>query len=118
MLMAEAVMCFVIYLLVAFIMIGIGVSQLKSKTPVGFYTGEKPFAPEELSDVVMWNKRHGEMWMIYGGIILLSGLSGTFLIGADASWKLILVPMVGGVIVPIVWMMWYHGRLIRKYKIG
>ena len=80
----------------------------------GLLYGRKAICP---GGVVMWNKRHGEMWMIYGGIILLSGLSGTFLIGADASWKLILVPMVGGVIVPIVWMMWYHGRLIRKYKI-
>lgn len=114
--MAEAVMCFVIYLLVALIMIGIGVSQLKSKTPVGFYSGEKPPAAQELSDVAMWNKKHGEMWMIYGGIILFFGLAGTFLIGADASWQLILVPMIGGVIGPLIWMIWYHDKLIRKYK--
>lgn len=114
--MAEAVMCFVIYLLVALIMIGIGVSQLKSKTPVGFYSGEKPPAAQELSDVAMWNKKHGEMWMIYGGIILFFGLAGTFLIGVDASWQLILVPMIGGVIGPLIWMIWYHDKLIRKYK--
>lgn len=111
-------MCFAIYLLVALVMIGIGVSQLRSKTPVAFYSGEKPFAEGELSDMAMWNKRHGEMWIIYGMIIILSGFAGTFLIGMDAVWQLVLVPMVGGVVVPIVWMIGYHERLIRKYKIG
>lgn len=115
--MAEAVMCFAIYLLVALIMIGIGVSQLKSKTPVGFYTGEKPFDAKELSDVRMWNKKHGQMWIVYGIIIILSGLAGTFLLGADTAWQLGLVVMGGGVVAPLVWMIWYHGRLIRKYKI-
>lgn len=115
--MAEAIMCFVIYLLVAFVMIGIGVSQLKSRTPVGFYSGEKPFSAEQLSDVVMWNKKHGEMWIIYGIIIIFSGLVGTFLIGADAGWQVISIPMVGGVVAPIIWMIGYHERLICKYRI-
>lgn len=115
--MAEAVMCFVIYLLVALVMIGIGVSQLKSKTPVGFYSGVKPPAAQELSDVVMWNKKHGEMWIIYGGIIIFSGFAGTFLIGADSPWQVAVAPMVGGVVVPLIWMIWYHDKLIRKYKI-
>lgn len=108
--------CFVIYLLTALVMIGIGISQLKSKTPVGFYSGEKPPAAQELSDVAMWNKKHGKMWIIYGVIIIFSGLAGTFLIGADASWQMILVPMVGGVVVPLIWMIGYHERMIRKYK--
>lgn len=115
--MAEAIMCFVIYLLVALVMIGIGVSQLKSRTPVGFYSGEKPFEAEELSDVSMWNKKHGEMWIIYGTIIILSGFAGTFLIDANAGWQVISIPMVGGVVAPIIWMIGYHERLIRKYKV-
>lgn len=110
-------MCFVIFLLVALIMIGIGVSQLKSKTPVGFYSGEKPFAAEELSDVAAWNKKHGVMWIIYGLVIIFSGFAGTFLIGANAGWQLNLVIMGGGVVVPLAWMIGYHERLVRKYKI-
>ncbi|MDE7199535.1 MAG: hypothetical protein K2O15_11735 [Lachnospiraceae bacterium] len=116
--MAEAVMCFVIYLIVALVMIGIGVSQLRSGTPVGFYSGEKVFEAKELSDVSMWNKKHGEMWIIYGIIIVLSGFTGTFLIGRETVWQLILIPMAGGVIAPLVWMIWYHERLIRKYKLS
>lgn len=115
--MAETIMCFVIYLLVALVMIGIGVSQLKSKTLVGFYSGEKPFEAGELSDVPMWNKKHGKMWIIYGVIIIFSGLAGTFLIGADAAWQVVLIPMAGGVVAPIIWMIGYHERLVRKYKV-
>lgn len=116
--MEEGIICFVIYVLVALVMIGIGVSQFRSKTPVGFYSGEKPFEAEELSDVAMWNKKHGEMWVIYGIIIIVSGFIGTFMIDSDAAWWVILLPMAGGVVVPVIGMIWYHDKLIRKYKIS
>lgn len=112
---AEFVMCFVIYLLVALVMVSIGVSQLKSKTPAAFYSGEKPLDPKELSDVSMWNRKHGMMWIIYGIIIMLSGLAGSFPASKDSLWCLI--PMLGGVLVPLAVMVWYHHRLIREYKI-
>lgn len=105
-------MCFVIYLLVAFIMIGIGRTQLKSKTPVAFYSGEKPFDAEELSDVSEWNRRHGLMWITYGIIIIVSGLTGGLI--KDSLWCLI--PMIGGLCVPVIGMIWYHHKLIRLYK--
>lgn len=54
---------------VAALMIGIGISQLRSKKPVGFYSGVKPPREDELSDVGAWNKKHGIMWIIYGAII-------------------------------------------------
>ena len=40
--MAGTIISGVIVCIVAMIMLEIGVSQLKSKEPVGFYTGEKP----------------------------------------------------------------------------
>ena len=49
--MAGTIISGVIFCIVAMIMLGIGVSQLKSKEPVGFYTGEKPPKAEQLSDV-------------------------------------------------------------------
>ncbi len=105
--------CFVIYLLVALIMVGIGVIQRKSKTPVGFYTGEKPPAAQELSDVSSWNKKHGAMWILYGIVIAVSGAVGT--LGRISSvWCM--VWLIGGVAVPIVLMVWYHHRLLRMYK--
>ena len=111
---SEDIIGFVIYLLVAFFMIGIGICQVKSKNPVGFYSGEKPFKKEELSDVYLWNKKHGWMWICYGIIILLSYGIG-FIIGIDSV--MCVIPMCGGIIIPIPVMIWKHHRLIKEMKI-
>lgn len=111
---AETLIGLVISLLVALIMIGIGISQLKSKTPVAFYSGEKPPHPEELSDVDAWNKKHGRIWIIYGIVIILSYLLGV-LVGLDTSSGLVLY--CSGVIIPIVIMIGYHDRLTRTYRL-
>jgi hypothetical protein len=93
-------------------MIGIGVSQLKSKIPVGFYSGEEPPKAEELTDVSAWNRKHGIMWLIYGVVILLSWFVG-FLVG-DSLWSVI--PLVVGVCLPIVFMIFCHSALVKRYK--
>lgn len=112
---AETLIGLVISLLVALIMIGIGISQLKSKTPTGFYTGEKPPRPEELSDVDAWNKKHGRMWITYGIVIILSYLL-FILIGLDTNGGLIVY--CNGIILPIVVMIGYHNKLIKTYRLS
>lgn len=99
----------IIYLITALIMIGIGISNLRSTTPVGFYSGEKPPKEEELTDVHIWNKRHGMMWILYGVTIMFSWLIGLFV--GDSVWCLL--PLCGGVILPVIVMVWYHQRLKR-----
>ena len=59
--MAEYIISLVIYGLISLIMIGIGVSQIKSKDPVGFYTHEKAPRKQQITDVEAWNKKHGIM---------------------------------------------------------
>ena len=108
---AENVMGFVIFALVAVFMIGIGIVQLRSKKPVGFYSGEKPPKAEDLTDVAAWNKKHGLMWIVYGIIILFSYFAGVVI--GDSVW--VVVPMVGGVMVPVPFMIWYHNQLRKKY---
>ena len=108
---AENIFGFVIYALVALLMMGIGIVQIKSRKPVAFYSGEKPPKAEELSDVSAWNRKHGMMWLAYGIIILIS-----FLIGArigDSVWAA--VPMIGGVLIPVIFMIRYHNRLRKQY---
>ena len=61
--MAGTIISGVIFCIVAMIMLGIGVSQLKSKEPVGFYTGEKPPKVDQLSDVNSCNVDH--LWHLY-----------------------------------------------------
>lgn len=108
---AENVMGFVIFALVAVFMIGIGIVQLRSKKPVAFYSGEKPPKAEDLTDVAAWNKKHGLMWIVYGIIILFSYFAGVVI--GDSVW--VVVPMVGGVMVPVPFMIWYHNQLRKKY---
>ncbi len=64
--MAEEIFGFSIVVFTALIMIVIGIVQIKSKNPVGFYSGKKPPKKEDLVDVTLWNKKHGKMWIIYG----------------------------------------------------
>ena len=109
---AENVIGLAIYLAVAALMMGIGISQLKSKKPVGFYSGEKPHGEDEISDVGAWNKKHGLMWLFYGMIIMVS--YGIGAIVGDTIWCVI--PMCGGIMFPLPIMIWYHHRLIKRYR--
>jgi len=109
--MAEYIISLVIFLLVTISMIIIGVSQIKSKKPVGFYTGEKAPREDELSDVVAWNKRHGYMWIVYGVIII-----GFFVIASLVNSETIaMVLLLSGIIGALPIMMLYHSYLKKKY---
>lgn len=94
----------------AVIMVAIGISNLKSSSPVGFYTGEEPFKKEELSDWKTWNKKHGWMWIFYGIFIVLGYGLGE--LGKNDIWFLVFE--LGSIIVPLPFMCWYHHRLIIK----
>lgn len=96
----------------ALMMLGIGISQLKSKKPVGFYSGEKPPSEDEISDVQMWNKKHGTMWILYGITIILAWICGSII--GDSVF--ILIPYLTGLLLPVFIMIWYHHKLIKMYK--
>lgn len=101
----------IIYSLVGLFIIGIGIMQIKSKSPVGFYTGEEPPKLNEVADVISWNKKHGIMWLIYGCVIIISFIIGMLI--QDDSF--ILIPMLGGIIAPLLIMVLQHHRLKNKY---
>lgn len=111
---AEILIGFFISLFVALIMVCIGISQFKSKTPAAFYTGEKPLNPNELSDVDAWNRKHGRMWIIYGVVIILSYILAT-LVGLYTKAGPIIY--CNGVFLPIVVMIGYHNKLIKIYRL-
>ena len=112
--MAGTVISGVIYGIVAIIMFGIGLSQLKSVEPVGFYSGEKPPQKEQLSDVRAWNKKHGTMWVIYGFCIVGSWICSVFI--GDSIYSVI--PLTAGILAPVIIMIKYHHSLIKKYFVN
>ncbi len=109
--MVENIIAFVILLFVSIIMIIIGVSQIKSKEPVGFYTCEKLPKKEQLLDMEVWNKKHGYMWIVYGFAIIGSFTICSF-VKPETIASIILFCVIIGAI-PI--MMLYHCHLKKKY---
>ncbi len=109
--MAESIIAFVIFLFVAVTMIMIGVSQIKSKEPVGFYTCEKLPKKEQLLDAVTWNKKHGYMLIIYGLVIIGSFTICSFIKIDTIAWIIHICVIFGAL--PI--MMLYHSYLKKKY---
>ncbi len=98
--------------LCSLLMFGIGISNIKAQEPAKFYTGEKGFKVDELTDVKAWNRKHGIMWIIYGVILFVVNLIGMMISNVGISMIVCLL----GTVVPIPIMMWYHTRLIKLYK--
>ncbi len=111
--MGEAILSGVILGYCALMMIGIGVSQIKSEKPVGFYTGKKAPDEKELSDVKAWNKKHGMIWILYGMCIILAWVCGLFM----GDSLLMRVFFLTCLLLPIPLMILYHHKLVRKYYI-
>lgn len=108
---AENIMALCIMSFVALIFIGNGISQYKSRKPVGFYTGEKPPKEEELTDVRAWNRAHGFMWSGYGILIIASWVSAVFVKNEVVSVVVTFTIIIGGLAGMIVG----HHLLIKKY---
>lgn len=106
------IIALVIYIFCSLIMISIGVYDLKSKKPCGFYSGERPPSKEELTDWKEWNRRHGRMWIIYGIIIMVS-----FFLGMPFEDSLFcLIPFTAGMLVPVPIMIHLHNKYLKEFK--
>lgn len=107
---AETIICIAILLICAIPLIVIGIFQVKSKEPVGFWTGVKPPTRDKVSDVTAYNKMHGIMWILYGAGIIPSFFLG-MIFGEIAALCAMGVEIIGGLVV----MICYHNYLNRKY---
>ena len=109
---AETIICIVILLICAIPLIVIGMFQVKSKEPVGFWTGVKPPSRDKVSDVTSYNKKHGMMWILYGSGIIPAFFLGKIFGGVAATCAMG-VEIIGGLVV----MICYHNYLNRKYVV-
>lgn len=108
------ILCLIFTFIPAMHLIILGISQYRSKTPVGFWSGEKPPAEESVTDIVAYNKKHGIMWILYGiGIVPTVMISVVMIeITDEAPWICIsLAETVGGLLLLIR----YHQYLTRRY---
>ena len=109
----EFVIPLFIFSLTAAIMLILGIIQYRSDKPANFYSGGDGIKPEEISDISAWNHRHGIMWIIYGLVILVTGVLGIF----TDNEILTIILLFGGSLVPIPFMVVYHHKLEKKYRI-
>lgn len=109
--MSEAVISGLIFGLCAATMIVIGIWQVRSREPVGFYSGEKGPSREQVTDVRAWNRGHGMMWIVYGVCIIAAGALTLPL----SDGMLALIPITAGVIAPIPLMILRHNQLMKRY---
>ena len=109
--MADVIIGGIIFGICALVMFGIGIFQVKSRNPVGFYSGETPPSKEQLTDVDAWNRKHGFMWIAYGVCIILSWLCG--LVIGDGI--LLTIAYAVGLLFPIPIMILYHHKLVKDY---
>lgn len=112
---AEMIMGLVIISIVAVIMVIIGISQFnKKENPVGFYNVIAPPKKEEISDIIQWNKKHDFIWIVYGICIELGFWLGYIM----PSEVLEMVFTMGGVIIPLPFMVLRHRALEKEYKLN
>lgn len=100
---------FVIWSIVAVIFLGIGISCRKSNEAVGFFTGCKPPAVE---DVKRYNKAVSKLWFISAGAYEVIGVPLLFL----EQNSLLFVPIIFAVVIGLIVMMVAYLQIEAKYK--
>ena len=103
-----------VFLAVSAVMFAIGICQLGSKKPVGFYSGETPPAAETLTDVRAYNRLHGTMWVLYGASILLGFLIASLL--PEEKEQAASILLAGSVVVPLPLMICGHKAILKKFS--
>lgn len=107
---AETVIAMVICFVCMAPIIILGCVQYKSKSPVGFWSGEEPPKKEQITDVKAYNHKHGLMWIFYGMGFIICFMMG-FAFGGGAAAVLAFIECVGGLFV----MIGYHNKLKHRY---
>ena len=109
----ETIFGLVIISFVAVIMVIIGLFQVfRKEEPVGFYNVTESPKREEISDVRQWNIKHGMIWIIYGICIEL----GFWLGFVMPNEVLQAVFLIGGIIIPLPFMVLRHHKLEKEYR--
>lgn len=109
--MAENIIASAIVFFVSAIIFILGVSQIKSDEPVGFYTFEEAPKKDEITDIKEWNRKHGYMLMVYSIATVISFLICLAFNYHTAAFIAFFCVILG--FIPL--MMLYHRYLKKKY---
>ena len=109
--MSGNIIGFIIWVIVALIIIGMGINAFFSKksVPFGFWANIKPFP---VKDIKGYNRAIGKLFIIYGLILIVLGLP--MLNGQNTPY--ILMSILGVMIETIVIMIIYSLCVEAKYR--
>ncbi len=100
---------FVIWTLVFFVLLGIGIRTWKADKATGFYTGARP---PEVTDVQKYNRFVAILWFVYAGLFELLGLPFLFLKHNVLGF----IGCIAGVPVISIALMLVYNRILRKFE--
>ena len=107
--MSGEIIGFIIWAIVGFIIIGIGISAFFSKKAVGFWTNIKTI---QVKDIKGYNRATGMLFICYGIIFVVLGIP--LLSGQNSPY--ILLSVLGVVIETITIMAVYSLVITKKYE--
>ena len=96
-------------MLISIFLLSVGIWQIKKEKPVGCFF-EKPPKKELLSDLQVWNRMHGIMWIVYGVTIIV-----LFIVCAFIGNTFSAIIFVCGCVCALPIMYAYHSYLKKKY---
>ena len=109
--MEERVIAFIIWVMIGFLFIVMGIFCMKSKRkqPFGFWANTEVV---KVKDVIGYNRALGILWCVYGILFILLGLP--LLKGENSG--LIIITMLGTMFISIGAMVTYVVGIESKYR--
>ena len=108
--MTEGIIAFVIWILVSFVFVGIGIYDLRVNEVVGFWSNvKKPVVNDE--NLKAYNRAVGILWIAFAVIFMLLGLP---LLAGDNS-PLIVITLLGSLAEIVALMAVYVLVIEKKY---
>lgn len=101
---------FIIWSLVALVIIGIGIYSFVSKKPVGFFSG---IEPPKINDTKKYNHSVALLWFIYGILFELLALPFLFVKG---NLLISMCVVAGTIVISIALPIVYSLVILRKFS--
>ena len=92
---------FVAILVCALVFLAISIYAFLSKKPINFWAGEK-ISVSQVTDVKMYNRANGIMWLVYGICWLIAAVIGLFSI--KVSVLIVTALSIGIVILVLIYL--------------
>lgn len=108
--MAEGVIGFIIWCMIAVVFMAIGIGCLFAKTPVGFWANSNKQV--EVTDVKAYNKAMCILWIVFAVVLILLGLP----LLAGQNSPLIIISVFGVFVEIIILMLVYVFVIEKKYR--